>query len=236
MPESDNRVDYVLRLLDRLDCPFTLSVHHRPSRDATMNDYWIPINVDQDVQVLLEKAVTACYRAHVFTLDALNNFFIKNTEHLLVRDFKADFALFLSTHRGELRAQQYSLWRASEKTFPYFRENKKINKNGKFFPVKPIDPNDYKEIQIEKREVWQKYLALNSLITTSYGTIFLDEEKWPEIMVMQALDKKVSFDMVPFLWHSVTVRMGSEPKLRFNLHDLDSRFGKKAKKAIKQHE
>lgn len=225
----------MLRLLDRLACPFTLSIHYRPSRDIAMSDYWIPIEMDENTQIRLEKALSSCYQVHLFTLKALNDNFMDHAENLLLGDFRKKLAKFLKINKQSLIAQQYSLWRAAEKTFPYFTENKKINSDGKFIAVLPIDYAYYKEIQIEKRQVWQKYLALNSLITTSYGTIYLDKEKWPEILISQAAEKNVPFDMSPFLWHSVLIRIGSEPQLRFNLHNPDSKFGRKAKKAMKQY-
>lgn len=200
-----------------------------------MSDYWIPISYNETTAENLKTAVETCHSVHLFTLKTLNDYFIHHTENLLLGDFRAQLAKFFRDNKKVSMAQHYSLTKAAEKTFPYFSENKKINKNGKFIAVRPIPLEKYHEIQIEKRQVWRKYLALNSLITTTYGTIYLDVEKWPEIIAEQAAEKGIPFDTVPFLWHSVVIHVDSEDsKLRFNLHEPDSKFGKRAKKGMRQ--
>jgi len=201
-----------------------------------MSDHWIPITYTDNTTEKLEKAIAACHKVHVYTLKTLNNYFIAHTENLLLREFRKGFAEFLPSVRKGAVAQHYTLTKAAEKTFPYFSENKKINKNGKFITVKPIPVKEYRDIQIETRQVWQKYLALNSLITTTYGTIYLEKDEWPEIVENQAAEKGIEFDIVPFLWHSVVIHV--EPgaaKLRFNLHEPHSKFGRRSMKKMKQH-
>lgn len=201
-----------------------------------MSDYWIPISYDEETAEKLRLAVAACHRVHVFTLKTLNNYFIAHAENLLLGDFRRELATFLRSDKKVSAAQHYSLMKAAEKTFPYYTENKKINDQGKFIAVKPIPIKKYKNIYIETRQVWRKYLALNSLITTAHGTIYLNEHEWPQIVANQAAEKGVGFDTVPFLWHSAIIHLDSvEPKLRFNLHEPDSKFGKRAKKAMKQY-
>lgn len=201
-----------------------------------MGDHWIPITYSDETAEKLEKAVAACYSVHLYTLKTLNDYFIAYAENLLLGEFRKGFAKWLRESKKISVTQHYTLTKAAEKTFPYFSENKKINNQGKFVTVKPIPVKKYHDIQIETRKVWHKYLALNSLITTAYGTIYLDEHQWPEIAASQAAEKGIGFDMVPFLWHSVVIHVDSEDsKLRFNLHDPNSKFGKKSKKEMKQY-
>lgn len=201
-----------------------------------MSDHWIPINYDEDVAQRLDAALYSCYRVHTFTLKELNHYFIAHAENLLLGDFRRQLAEFLRRGKESLAAQHYTLTKAAEKTFPYFTENKKINGEGKFIAVEPIPVENYIDIQIETRQVWRKYLALNSLITTAYGTIYLDEKEWPEIVANQAAEKGIGFDTVPFLWHSILIRVvAGEPMLKFNLHEPDSKFGKRGTKEMKQY-
>ena len=187
--------------------------------------------MSEETEENLEKGLKACYRVHIFTLQTLNDYFLKNLESLRLGDFRIELAHFLKDNKSDLMAQHYSMTKAAEKTFPYFTENKKINKNGKFIAVKPIPVENYRDIQIEARQVWRKYLALNSLITTSHGTVYLEENKWPEIIANQAAEKGIGFDAIPFYWHSVVIRLkAGEPMLRFNLHEPDSKFGIRSKK------
>jgi len=201
-----------------------------------MSDFWIPITYDETAAKKLEKAVIACHKVHVYTLKTLNEYFITHTENLLLREFRKGFAEFLPSVRKGAVAQHYTLTKAAEKTFPYFSENKKINKNGKFITVKPIPAKEYRDIQIESRQVWHKYLALNSLITTTYGTIHLEKDEWPEILASQAAEKGIGFDFVPLLWHSIVIHLESgNDKLRFNLHEPNSKYGKRSIREMKQH-
>lgn len=201
-----------------------------------MSDFWIPITYDASTGERLEHALADCYKAHVYTLKTLNNYFIAHTENLLLREFRRGFASWLRDNKKGSVAQHYSISRAAEKTFPYFSENKKINNKGKFIAVKPIPVEKYKEIQIESRYVWRKYLALNNLITTAHGTLYLEAEKWPEIIANQAAEKGIGFDIIPSLWHSVLIHIDPEDaKLRFNLHEPDSKFGKRSMKEMKKH-
>lgn len=201
-----------------------------------MSDFWIPITYEEETAQKLTAAVAACRRVHVFTLQTLNEYFIDHADNLLLGNFRHELATFLSRNKKRLPAQHYSLTKAAEQTFPYYTENKKINDQGKFIAVKAIPPKKYKNIQIETRQVWRKYLALNSLITTTHGTVFLDEQQWTQIMANQAAEKKIGFDTVPFLWHSVVIHVDPvAPKLRFNLHEPDTKFGRRSKKAMKLH-
>ena len=201
-----------------------------------MSDHWIPVTYYDQTADNLEKVVADCHKVHIFTLKALNDYFVAHTENLSLGDFRRDFAGFLRNNLNDTVAQHYTLTKAAEKTFPYFSENKKINNRGKFIAVKPIPAKDYKDIQIETRKIWRKYLALNNLITTAHGTLYLEKEKWPEIIAEQAAEKGVGFDTVPFLWHSAVIHVDSgDAKLRFNLHEPDSKFGKQAMKGKKQY-
>lgn len=192
-----------------------------------MEKHWIPINYDDNTRLRLVSAVRACHRVHAYTVETLNDYFIDHAESYPLSSFRYELALFLSDHKDSLTAQHYALTKAAEKSFPYFTENKKINGDGKFIPVKPILLQDYSDIQIESRRIWRKYLALNDLITTAYGTLYLDNATWMQTVEAQATEKNVTFEAVPFLWHSVTVRVDlEEPKLRFNLHEPDSKFSK----------
>lgn len=202
--------------------------------------HWIPISFsDAATPQALEAAINACHRVHIFTVETLNNYFIDHAEMYPYYNFRRELNLFLRdempfTHGYELlqAAQRYSLVRAAEKTFPYFNENKKIKRN-KFVPVEPIHWDAYNEIQIEARKVWRKYLALDSLITTTYGSIFLEGD-WVEVLTEQAAEQGAVFEMTPFLMHSVTVFFsGEETRLRFNLHHVDTKFGKSAKREMK---
>lgn len=201
-----------------------------------MSDYWIPITYSDSTGEKLEKAIAACHRVHVFTLKTLNDYFIDHAENYLLKGLRRELAIYLRNHKETLVAQHYSLTKAAEQTFPYFSENKKINNKGKFIAVKPIPVEKYKNIQIETRQVWRKFLALNSLITTAYGTIYFEATEWPEIVADQAAEKGIRFDTVPFLWHSVVIHVASgESKLHFNLHEPDSKFGKRSMKEKKQY-
>lgn len=207
---------------------------HPFSRDTAMNDYWIPITYSEDTAERLKAAIAACYQVHLYTLEQLNTYFLFHAENYRLGAFRHELAVYLK--KNKLDAQHYSLTKAAEQTFPYFTENKKINGDGKFVFVEPVAPENYQNIQIEPRQVWQKYLALNSLITTCYGTIQLDEQRWPEIVGEQAAAKNIEFSAVPFYWHSVVIHVDdAEPLLRFNLHEPNSKFGKRARKEMKQH-
>jgi hypothetical protein len=200
------------------------------------DDFWIPIDFSEDTNVRLYNAVMACHLVHTYTLENLNSYFLFHAENYLLQNFRKELVIFLKERKENLPAQYYSLVRAAEKTFPYFSENKKFNKKGKFLDVKPIPSVDYKDIQIETRLVWRKYLALNNLITTTYGSIHLDEKNWSDIVAEQAAGKGIDFDAVPFYWHSIVVRVdGDNSTLRFNLHEPYSKFGKRAKKEMKAH-
>lgn len=193
------------------------------------NDFWIPISFgSEETEEKIVRAITSCWQIHVFTLETLNDYFIDHAEPYLYRNFRKELNLFLRDAEENFHAQRYSLVRAAEKTFPYFSENKKF-KGKKFIQVKPIPAENYREITVPTRQVWKKYLALNGLITTVYGTIFL-ADCWIEVLESQALKNKISFDMIPYLWHSVTIHLSQErQEIKFNLHDQFSKFGKVVK-------
>lgn len=204
-------------------------------------EYWIPISFNnEETEIKLEWAITACHEVHLYTIDTLNSYFLFHAENYLYSAFRRELNLFL---KGDLpfpakfnlleKAQRYSLVRAAEKSFPYFNENKKFKKE-KFIPVKPLTIEQYNEIQIPTRQVWHKYMVLNDLITTVYGTINL-EEGWANIIDDQAEAKGIPFNTFPFMAHSITILWSErETKLKFNLHDAHTKFGKKAKQETKK--
>lgn len=196
--------------------------------------FWIPVSFgSEDTLENFKNALSACHSVHTYTLQALNDYFISHAEPYPYVNFRIELMLFLSKNRMQLPAQRYSLIRASEKTFPYFTENKKIKK-GKFVPVDPIERENYCEMQIESRHIWRKYLALNGLITTGYGSIFLTDD-WTDILSEQAAEKGIAFDTVPYLWHSILLHFEEgRNEIRFNLHEPDSVFGKMARKEMRK--
>lgn len=199
------------------------------------NKFWIPITFsNQETEEKIEAAINACLTVHHWTLAVLNDYFVSHAEPYLYRHFRIQLNEYLNLQKDWLPAQRYSLIRAAEKTFPYFSENKKF-KGKKFIRVKPINSLDYNEIQIETRQVWKKYLALNGLITTAYGTIFLSDE-WADILEEQVAGKSIDFELIPYLWHSVTIYrdIKGESKLRFNLHEIHTKFGRRAEKEVKE--
>lgn len=199
-----------------------------------MNDFWIPISYDDDTQARLASGIYSCYLVHCFTVQTLNDYFLDHLESYPLVNFRRELAIFLRESKENLSAQHYSMTKAAEKTFPYFTENKKII-DGKFVAVAPIRARYYQQIQIEPRQIWRKYLALNSLITTVYGTIYL-EESWPDILAAQAAEKKIEFGAAPFLWHSILVHADpQQPRLRFNLHEPDSKFSRRRQQEMTHH-
>lgn len=194
-----------------------------------MDDFWIPVSFNGRTHENLSLAITSCHRVHTITVIRLNNHFSAHAEVYKYNQFREEFYHILKEEN--LPAQRYSLINAAEKTFPYFNQNKKIKK-GKFIPVDPLPREDFHEIQFETRQVWKKYLVLNSLITTAYGNIDLDES-WVNVIGEQAEEREIAFESIPLLWHSVTLFLSDEEqKIKFNLHKPDSRFGKEALKRV----
>lgn len=199
----------------------------------SMSEHWIPIYFkSEDVSARFEEAIDACQWVHAYTVETMNEYFISHAEPYPFTNFRIELAVILQREKEQLHAQRYSLVRAAEKTFPYWNENKKI-KRKKFVPVEPIPKEKYSDIWIETRQVWKKYLALYQMITTAYGSVYLDES-WTEIVREQLAEKKSVFTALPFLAHSVTIRRGEIWQIRFNLHNPKSVYGKIAKKEMQK--
>lgn len=191
--------------------------------------FWIPITFSsEETEEKIQKAVEACWQVHVFTLDALNDYFKKYKTQLNYRDFRGTLAKYIAQEELIKFAQQYSLRKAAEQTFPYFSYRKSFDKKGKLIPVAPIYSREYTEIQIQSRKIWAKYMVLNNLITTVYGSIYLGEN-WGDSVERQAVFHEIPFSNIPDLMHSITIDI-QEKHLCLNLHNKDSRYGRKTHK------
>lgn len=187
-----------------------------------INDFWIPITFSsEETEENLQLAVGHCHLVHVYTLEQMNNYFAKHAETLRYANFRPELLSFIKEDRMTNFAQYYSLIHAAEATFPYFAEHKSFGK-----PVEPINQKDYTTIQIKARKIWRKYMSLNDLITTAYGTIYLDEN-WTEIAISQAETKKLFFWQIPDAMHSITLDIASK-KIFLNLYET----GRKREKAL----
>lgn len=199
------------------------------------NDFWIPVSFNSELtEQKFAKAIDTCHLVHIFTVDALNNYFLALAEKYPYTLFRKELMVFIKEQKLVQHAQRYSLIRAAEKSFPYFSARCKLNSNSKFVKVNPQTADQYNEIQFLSRQVWYKYMALNSLITTAYGTISLEDE-WPQILTDQAESQGIPFKTIPFLAHSATLSLnGDKAKIKFNLHSLNSKFGKRARQEMRQ--
>jgi hypothetical protein len=189
------------------------------------NEFWIAAEFASDeTEQKFKVAINACYTIHLFTLKKLNNYFLEHAELYHYAKFRGELNRFILENKKILPAQRYSLQKAAEMTFPYFNKNKKFSE-GVFVPVVPLAAAEYHTIQIQTRQIWERYLALNSLITTVYGTVYLSDQ-WTEILQRQAAQARIDFEAIPLLWHSITLTTEVGPKLKFNLHPLDSKFNR----------
>lgn len=197
-------------------------------------NFWIPITLGDQTEEKIQTAIAACHQVHVFTVQTLNDYFFDHAEMYFYGNFRRELNLYVLRENLSRQAQRYSLTRASEKTFPYFNAHKKFE-GDKFVAVKPLTRKDYNEIQLQSRQVWRKYMALDSLITTAYGTVFLDES-WVEVVQAQCRQREIEFEIVPFLMHSATISLSSEEqRIQFHLHDPHTKFGKLARKEMKKY-
>jgi hypothetical protein len=197
-------------------------------------NFWIKVDFhNEETEEKVLAGIAACYRVHSYTIETLNDYFIDHLENYRYHFFRRELGIFILKENLTQYAPRYSLVRAAEKSFPLFNEQKHF-KNRKFVPVKPIPLEEYNEIQFENRKIWRKYLALNNLITTTFGSIFLSQN-WIEVVERQVEVLGISMNSVPFLMHSVTLMRQQESwAIRFNLHDPDSKFGKLARKEMKE--
>lgn len=203
--------------------------------DMSEHNFWIPARFeDEQIGWRVTNGINACYRVHSYTVEELNNYFIFHLESYRYHLYRRELGILIKNEKLTQFAPRYSLVRAAERTFPYWNEHKKFRRN-QFVPVEPIARDEYNDIQFESRKIWRKYLALNNLITTSYGTLYLDGQ-WVDTAKRQAEEMEIAFSAVPFLMHSVTLRDGRDGTwlLHFNLHSPDSKFGKLARQEMRE--
>lgn len=198
------------------------------------NNFWMPVTFsDEKTAQRLQDALDALQEVHDWTMDYLKEYLVENLGVPPYKGFQEKLTI-LSRRKKLFRwTQQYSMRRTAEQTFSYFYTQYQMDE-GKITLVKPRTVD---RIQIQAREVWRKYLALYGLISTRYGPMYpndlADGTSWRSVLREQAGSAEP--DLIPFLWHSVTVKMTEDGwQMRFNLHRKKFRFGKEAVKKWKE--
>lgn len=190
-----------------------------------MKNFYFPVSFSSDETApKLKIAIEECHRIHNYTVNWINRYWLDNARVPSLKEFYPTLSRYLSEEEPLKYTQRYSLIRAVEQTFPFATSQIQIAARKKIVLAEPLE--EYNTIQIQTRKVWQKYLALYGFITTTYGSIY-PEGNWKEIVRNQA--ENVPVDVIPFLWHSVTVQKKKENwQMCFNLHQSGTPYGQKA--------
>lgn len=197
-----------------------------------MNDHWINISFgDEEAHNKLLKSLNNCWLVHKWTVKILNESLTNNLAPVRYKDFRPALNIFIYENNLLKDSQRYSLLRAAEKSFPYFTSKPKFDGKMKLITVDPIMSAEYREIQVQSRQAWIRYLANDRPITTKYGTVFL-EGNYKEILREQAAQAGIPvshYASLLYLIHSVTFKYIKVEKwqIKLNLHPYKEKEVKK---------
>lgn len=200
------------------------------SIDIERTKHWIPfIPVASDAEEKIKQTLDACYAIHVWTANNLKERFLETLAVPPDHEIRINLTRFIAESDLKQAAQRYSLDRAAEQTARRFRQKVRfIQDNQIEFPL-TIPQDEYCEITIAPRKVWQRYLEFYGSVSTTFGMLVL-EDTLNRVLQIQAAEMRVGSAYLPYLWHSATIRIAHRYQLRFNFHHPQSVQGRKGKK------
>lgn len=201
-----------------------------------MNEkYWIKIEADEDVIDKMETTLIHCQKISNWAIEAFKDFWLREKRLPYANGISKNVSDYIS------RNKVYSTQR--------FTMNKTVDQALKECRSYLITVGDQVELQIPAlpvinefkiapRKIWIKYMEDSGYISTYYGRLYLTGE-WLGVIGNQLSDHRISYGLLPYLWHSVSIkREGSgedvEWLMRINFHNTNSYQGKRARKEYRE--
>lgn len=192
-----------------------------------MNHFWIPFSTySERADLQITQALDACHTVHLWTMETCKEQFIQTLRVPTLRELKYLLTPYVQTYKLRRYAQRYTLTKASEKAAAQFRQEVIVKSNGKIHFPKRIEREEYQELTVQSRQIWQRYLEDYEAISTTFGMLTLEGD-WQDILFEQAQAMGVKMEYLPHLWHSVTIK--NDKTLHFNFYRTTSLKGKRQK-------
>lgn len=181
------------------------------------SDNWILVAIYADfITKEIGKAVDAAYKVHLWTLERLSNRYQQHIFAADVADFKKELTQYSKQEKLYRDAQRFTLDQAMLKTITWFWEEQKYRSWKEAFPPEPMPRDEYKEIEIEPREIWKEYIERYGQISTVFGMLTLEGD-WQKTLHRQAKQMKIAPKELPERWKSLSIRQEDRGyKIRFN--------------------
>lgn len=202
-----------------------------------MENEWINVSPENDDMIgELLTSLEICYVTYVWAFDQMVAHWRKYKEPPTRSRVVANFTNKRHKIDPKATVQKRSLLFAIQQATHDFQSKIKVesspSENGGtdyHLIVKTPTPEDYYEITINNRSKWKKYLEEYGSISTTFGVFYLEGE-WQKTFEKQAAHFRVSLEVLPWLWHSLTIRYKNDQwQVRFNYYDPSTKVGRRKK-------
>jgi hypothetical protein len=202
---------------------------------ADRNYDWINVSLaDEEMESKLLDSLEICYLTYVWAFDQMIRHWRRYKEPPTRGRVIANFTNKRYEVDPKQSVQKRSLLFAIQEAMRAFDDKVRISQTDREgtnlqVTLEMPTPDDYYEITINNRSKWKKYLEEYGSISTTYGIFYLEDD-WQKVFEAQAERLKVSLEVLPWLWNSLSIRYkNGQWQVRFNYYDPSTKVGRRKK-------
>lgn len=196
-----------------------------------MNDYWIELEAEDFIIEKMNKTLQHCQAINNWAIEEFKDFWLHEKRTPYFNIISHSVTSYIRKN-NVYTTQRFTLNKAVEQALRDFKSYLVIEGDDvKLTIPETVAINEFK---IAPRKIWIKSIEDSGFIKTYYGRLHFTGQ-WLGLIGNQLSEKHITFGMLPYLWHSISIKK-EEDNLWFaqiNFHDLESYQGKRGRKEYK---